>query len=237
MDLSRYLGKECVMFERYAIFYSPPPGAFADFSAAWLGWDNRAGRHCTHPQIADFDVAALTQVPRKYGIHATLKAPFRLAAGCSPDDLADATAGLAGTLPAFDLAGLALKHHRGFLALRPRGDVAELNAFTQIVVESLDPFRAPAPPDELARRRRANLTERQEANLMAWGYPYVGADFHFHLTLSGRIDAGLGAKVTDALAPHLLPLIPHPFPINQISLMGEDSAGMFHEIHRDDLSG
>ncbi|MDO6591073.1 xylose isomerase [Loktanella sp. D2R18] len=225
------------MFERYAIFYTPPPGPFADFCSAWLGWDNRTGRACPHPQIADFDVTALTQTPRKYGIHATLKAPFRLAKGCSPDDLADATGALAATLPAFNLAGLALKHHRGFLALRPRGDVTVLNAFTQAIVETLDPFRAPAPPEELARRRKANLTERQEANLMAWGYPYVDADFHFHLTLSGRIDPGLGADVTDALAPHLLPLVPRPFPINQISLMGEDAAGMFHEIHRYDLSG
>jgi hypothetical protein len=237
MDLSRYLGKECFMFERYAIFYTPPAGALADFCAAWLGWDNRTGRNCPHPQIADFDVAKLTQVPRKYGIHATLKAPFRLTDSRSPDQLHDATAALATVLPAFTLDGLSLKHHRGFLALRPRGDVTELNAFTQKIVETLDPFRAPAPPDELARRRKANLTERQETNLMTWGYPYVDADFHFHLTLSGRIDAGLGADVTDALAPHLLPLVPRPFPIAQITLMGEGTAGMFHEIHRYDLSG
>ncbi|WP_394179873.1 DUF1045 domain-containing protein [Yoonia maritima] len=225
------------MFERYAIFYTPPPGPFADFCASWLGWDNKAGRKCVHPQIADLDVAKLTLAPRKYGIHGTLKAPFRLAKGTMQSQLEQATAQLAGTIPAFRLDGLSLKHHRGFLALRPRGNATTLNAVAQHIVEALDDFRAPAPPAELARRRQANLSERQEENLTTWGYPYVSDDFHFHLTLSGRIDPGLGADVTDALAPHLLPLVPRPFPIGQITLMGEDSDGMFHEIHRYDLAG
>jgi hypothetical protein len=225
------------MFERYAIFYTPPAGAFADFCASWLGWDNREGRKCAHPKIADIDVAMLTQTPRKYGIHATLKAPFRLPDATTQTDLETATRQLAATIPAFQLDGLSLKHHRGFIALRPRGDVTVLNRTTQYIVEALDVFRAPALPAELARRRKANLTERQEANLMTWGYPYVAEDFHFHLTLSGRIDPGLGADVTDALAPHLLPLVPRPFPIQQITLVGEDDAGMFHEIHRYDLTG
>ncbi|WP_106745490.1 DUF1045 domain-containing protein [Yoonia maritima] len=225
------------MFERYAIFYTPPSGAFADFCASWLGWDNRDGRKCVHPQIADLDVDKLTQTPRKYGIHATLKAPFRLIEGASQNQLKTATSQMAETIPPFRLDGLSLKHHRGFLALRPRGNITTLNSVAQHIVETLDDFRAPASASELARRRQANLSERQEKNLMTWGYPYVGEDFHFHLTLSGRIDPGLGADVTDALAPHLLPLVPRPFPIEQIALMGEDSEGMFHEIQRYDLAG
>ncbi|KJZ18840.1 DUF1045 domain-containing protein [Loktanella sp. S4079] len=225
------------MFERYAIFYTPPPGAFADFCASWLGWDSRAGTECNHPQIADIDIAQLTETPRKYGIHGTLKAPFRLATGTNQTSLQAACTQMAAALPAFRLDGLALKHHRGFLALRPRGNVTMLNRTAQHIVETLDQFRAPAAPSELARRRQANLTERQEENLTQWGYPYVAKDFHFHLTLSGRIDPAIGAEVTDALAPHLLPLIPRPFPINQITLMGEARNGMFHEIHRYDLSG
>lgn len=225
------------MFERYAIFYTPPPGDFAEFCASWLGWDNREGVKRAHPQIGDLDIAALTQTPRKYGIHATLKPPFRLAESKTLDQLQDATARLAKTLPALRLDGMSLKHHRGFLALRPRGNVATLNTLAQAIVESLDTFRAPAPADELARRRQAGLSDRQEANLIAWGYPYVGEDFHFHLTLSGRIDPGLGADVTDALAPHLLPLVPRPFPIDRITLMGEAKNGMFHEIHSYALAG
>lgn len=225
------------MFERYAIFYTPPPGDFAEFCASWLGWDNREGVKRAHPQIGDLDIAALTQTPRKYGIHATLKPPFRLAESKTLDQLQDATARLAKTLPALRLDGMSLKHHRGFLALRPRGNVATLNTLAQAIVESLDAFRAPAPADELARRRQAGLSDRQEANLIAWGYPYVGEDFHFHLTLSGRIDPGLGADVTDALAPDLLPLVPRPFPIDRITLMGEAKSGMFHEIHSYALAG
>lgn len=225
------------MFERYAIFYTPPPGDFADFCASWLGWDNRQGRKCAHPQIADIDIEKLTQTPRKYGFHGTLKAPFRLAAGTTQDALATATEALAKTLPAFKLDGLVLKHQRGFLALRPRGNLGTLNQTAAQIVEALDRFRAPASASELARRRQAMLSERQEHNLITWGYPYVGEDFHFHLTLSGTIDPGLGAIVTDQLAPHILPLIPRPFPIDRIALVGEAKTGMFHEIHTFALSG
>ena len=145
------------MFERYAIFYTPPPGDFADFCASWLGWDNRQGRKCAHPQIADIDIEKLTQTPRKYGFHGTLKAPFRLAAGTTQDALATATEALAKTLPAFKLDGLVLKHQRGFLALRPRGNLGTLNQTAAQIVEALDRFRAPASASELARRRQAML--------------------------------------------------------------------------------
>ena len=67
------------MFERYAIFYTPDDLAFAAFGAEWLGWDSAAGISVGHPVVAGLDVAELTATPRKYGFHATLKAPFRLA--------------------------------------------------------------------------------------------------------------------------------------------------------------
>ena len=225
------------MYERYAIFYTPRPGQFADFCASWLGWDSVHGRKAKHPSIGDVDVATLTQTPRKYGIHGTLKPPFRLADGQNATDLEQATADLAATIAPVMLAGMGLKHHRGFLALRPRGDGTALASLAQKIVETLDRFRAPAPESELNRRRKAGLSERQEANLQRWGYPYVGEDFHFHLTLSGRIDPALGAEVTDMLAPHLLPLVPRPFPIDRITLMGEDQNGMFHEIRSFELTG
>ncbi|HBR36147.1 MAG TPA: phosphonate metabolism protein, partial [Sulfitobacter pontiacus] len=64
------------MFKRYAIYYTPPPGDFARRGAVWLGWDVQAGEAVAHPDIEGLDIAKLTQRPRKYGLHGTVKAPF-----------------------------------------------------------------------------------------------------------------------------------------------------------------
>lgn len=225
------------MFDRYAIFYTAPPGAFADFCASWLGWDSRSGVHVPHPNIGDLDVAALTDTPRKYGFHGTLKAPFRPAENAGEADLRDAVAAFAETATPVDHVPMGLQLHRGFIALRPVGDTSELNALANRIVTELDTFRAAAPPAELARRRAARLTPRQDHNMMTWGYPYVLEDFHFHLTLTGRLDDASGAHVMDVLRPHMVDVLPEVIAIDHIALMGQASDGMFHEIHRYALTG
>ena len=85
-------------YRRYALYYTPPQGEFADFGAAWLGWDAGRGVAVAQPVLPGLDIAALTAAPRKYGFHATLKPPFRLADGTSAADLAQATAQVAARL-------------------------------------------------------------------------------------------------------------------------------------------
>ncbi|WP_373636738.1 DUF1045 domain-containing protein [Yoonia sp. BS5-3] len=225
------------MFERYAVFYTAPPGAFADFCASWLGWDSRAGAYIPHPNIGDLDVATLTAVPRKYGFHGTLKAPFRPAQNAGEAVLRDAIAAFAKTAAPIENLPMALQLHRGFIALRPTGETPALNKLANRIVTDLDSFRAAAPPEELARRRAAGLTPRQDHNMMTWGYPYVLEDFHFHLTLTGRLDDAIGAHVMDVLRPHMEHVLPHAISVDHIALMGQASDGMFHEIHRYALTG
>ena len=78
------------VFTRFAVYYAPEPGPLADFGAAWLGWDATAGSARAHPDIAGLPrpVAEITQTPRKYGFHGTVKPPFRLAPGSTPEALA-----------------------------------------------------------------------------------------------------------------------------------------------------
>ncbi len=225
------------MFKRYAIFYTPSPGPFADFCASWLGWDSRIGTAIRHPVCDGVDIASVTRVPRKYGFHGTLKAPFRLADHQTVDDLKSMTAAFAkGTKPV-RLDTMTLQHHHGFLALRPVGDTAALNALAARIVADLDPFRAPSTPEDLVRRRQAGLTGRQDHNLITWGYPYVMDDFHFHMTLSGRMTADTAHEIIATLNPRLDPLIPKPFVIDHITLMGQAEDDMFHEIQRYALAG
>src|SRR5262249_34535117 len=86
-------------FPRYAIYYASAPGSAPDrFGAELLGYDARSGEDISFPPAvlrAVPDWHALTQDPRKYGFHATLKAPFRLAQGKTEAELLAACADFA----------------------------------------------------------------------------------------------------------------------------------------------
>ncbi|WP_028093816.1 DUF1045 domain-containing protein [Pseudodonghicola xiamenensis] len=227
-------------FKRYAIYYAPPVAAdWSRFATRWLGWDMETGAGAPHPQVAGLPrpVAEITATPRKYGLHATIKPPFRLAEGMTRDGLEAACADLCATLAPLAFDGLVLSRLGRFLALRPSGDQTALSVLAARAVEVLDRFRAPAPESELARRRAAGLSPAQEENLLRWGYPYVMEEFRFHITLTGKLAKGDLPAVEDALARDLGPLLPAPFAIPDLALMGEDDTGRFHLIHRYALSG
>ena len=224
------------MFERYAIFYTPT-GPLADFGAQWLGWDSAHGRPVVQPEIAGIDVPTITQTARKYGLHGTLKAPFKLAEGCDLAQLQDVATTFATGQPAFEIGALTLRHDSGFVALRPRSQQIGLRDFAAVAVKAFDGFRTALTDVDIARRREANLTARQDQQMLDWGYPFIFDDFHFHLTLSGFMEAGEAAQVIDALSPRLESIVPTPFVIDGITLMGQDDRGMFHQIHRYTLTG
>lgn len=224
------------MFERYAIFYTPT-GALADFGARWLGWNSAQGCAVPHVEGVGANVADITQTPRKYGLHGTLKAPFYLAKGCDLAQVRDAAKTFAAGQAAFEVGALDLRYENGFVALRPRHSLIELQDFAAATVKALDPFRAPLSDADIARRRAAKLTVRQDQQMLDWGYPFIFDDFHFHLTLTGRLQAEAATQVINALAPHLEDIVPAPFVIDAVTLMGQDAAGLFHQIHRYALTG
>ncbi|MAE88422.1 MAG: phosphonate metabolism protein, partial [Pelagibaca sp.] len=121
--------------------------------------------------------------------------------------------------------------------LTPEGDTTDLARIAAQTVRVLDHHRAPPGEDELARRRKANLSPAQEENLLRWGYPYVMEEFRFHLTLTGRLPRAQAEATMAALAPVLEPLAPRPFRMDALCLFGEDEAGRFHLLHRYALTG
>jgi putative phosphonate metabolism protein len=219
--------------KRFAIYYAPRDGAFADAAAAWLGWDLARGCAVAQPDVAG--LADLTADPRKYGFHGTIKPPFRLAEGASPDDLAAGIADLVQTLPKVQMPGLQLVLLEGFLAIVPGNDPA-LHDLAAKVVQVLERFRAPLTQAEIARRRPDSLTPRQRELLAVYGYPYVMEEFQFHLTLSGRLGAAEAPSLKAAAETHFAGLIPQPFRVEDLCLCGEDEAGRFHLLHRYALS-
>ena len=175
---------------------------------------------------------AWVATPRRYGFHATLKAPMRLAAGRSLPALRDALADLAARTAPAPAEGLEVATLGRFAALRPVGG-DDLGRVAAACTVGLDAFRAPAPPDAAARRRAAGLSPAQEALLDRWGYPHVLEEFRFHLTLSGPLEdpeaaAGAAARHFGAL--------PAPFVLDALALCVEEG-GAFRQIHRYPLTG
>lgn len=226
------------MMKRYAIYAAPGPGPLATAAAQWLGWDPEASRPVGQPALPGLPrpLAELTAAPRKYGLHGTLKAPFRLAEGCLADDLAEAVGALAHQLAPVAVP-LEIAPLGDFLALRPAAPVPALAALAAEVVTRLDPYRAPLSAAELARRHPETLSPRQRALLDRFGYPYVQDEFRFHMTLTGPLAPAEIAPVTAAAAGFLGPHLPQPFGLDHLCLFGEDAAGRFHLLHRYALTG
>lgn len=222
---------------RYAIYYLPgTQEPWADFCTRWLGWDFDTGRGTPPPAQAP-DAHDLTEAPRRYGLHATLKPPFRLAPGTAPQDLETATAALAARHAPVRIDGLRVAPMGMFLALRPDGEESALCSLAAACVRDLDRFRAPATDAELSRRRTTRMSHAQSANLARWGYPHVMDCFHFHITLSSRLPPGPRQIAANLLERHLVPLLPRPHVLGSIALCGEDPAGRFHLIRRFPLTG
>ncbi len=215
------------MFQRYAI-YATPTGQLARLGAAWLGWDMAQGCSVDHPVIDGLDIAKITKRPRKYGLHATIKPPMHLSTGKTEAQLTEAARAMATKISPVILDGLQIARIGGFLALTPVGNTAHLSHMANTTVETLDPFRAPASSQELARRRKRPLSPSQEHNLAQWGYPNVMDDFGFHITLTGPLKNAEAAAAM--ITPYFAPFLSSPFVIDHLTLAGEDQGGKFHSI-------
>ncbi len=224
-------------FTRYAVYYLPE-GALSEFGASWLGWDVDKGAAVAQPDLAPLGdrIEKITQKPRKYGFHATLKPPFRLSEGRSQDDLQKEIKGFADSFAPVHLQSLALAQIGRFHALCPTGDVTALNAMAAACVAELDHLRAPLTEDDLTRRRQSNLSDAQDALLVRWGYPYVMEEFRFHMTLTGSVKDTDRNDVIAALQS-AVPVLPQPFALSGIALVGERADGMFETIARYAFSG
>ncbi|WP_306132580.1 DUF1045 domain-containing protein [Roseivivax marinus] len=224
---------------RYAVYYAPEPAPWADAATSLLGWDAAAGVDVAHPDVPGLPLSAaeLTARPRKYGLHGTLKPPFRLAPDTSIEALDADLARLASRLSPVRMGPLQVTRLGGFLALCPDGDAAPLQELAAALVSDLDGHRAPPDTAELEKRRGAGLSERQEALLAEWGYPYVMEQFRFHVTLTGPVPRPQRDATEAALRAWLSPLLPEAFEIRTVCLFGEAADGRFHLLKRHPLGG
>ena len=178
---------------RYAIYFMPEEkSALWEAGSSILGYDAVCGKDRpfpAHPALAGRPLADWTAEPRRYGFHATLKAPFALRDGATEAGLLAAAREFASRQMAFTLPSLKVAALGRFIALIPADDSEPLQALADACVVDFDPFRAPMTAADRALRLAQPLGERLAAQLDRWGYPYVFDDFTFHMTLSGPLEA------------------------------------------------
>lgn len=181
---------------RYALYLTPPPDSdLWRFGCDIIGRDAATGglRDGFAPEGYELEAwRQLTSEPRRYGFHATLKAPFRLRADLDVVDLMDRVAAFARTFQPFEAGELQVgaiptADGRAFCVLKPAAAAKALHALERGVVRRLDMLRAPMTAAERRRTEGSRLTPRQRYYLDAWGRPYVLDEFRPHFTLTNAV--------------------------------------------------
>jgi putative phosphonate metabolism protein len=220
---------------RYAIYFTPPAGdPLSKVAANWLGRNAFSGQAVKPPAIRSFEpeeVARLTEEPRRYGFHATLKAPFRLHEDFTERDLLSALMHFASSVAPVTIPRLHVTPIGPFFALTPEEPLPELDQLANDTVVALDKFRAPMTEKERAKRKPESLTNSQLRNLDRWGYPYVFDDFRFHMTLTGRVEEKDRLRVARMLDAFFEPVLSEPVEINNLALFVEPEPGAPFEVH------
>jgi ribose 1,5-bisphosphokinase len=150
------------MTARFALYFAPLPGAWARFG-----------------------ISALRGDARRYGFHATLKPPFRLAAGTTPAELVSAVDAWCAPQRAFLMPPLAVQRLGDFIALVPAQVEPRLDALREEVTHRFERYAALPDDEEIERRRLRGLTPR------------------FHLSLTGP----LGNEAPPGFSPPSEPLV------------------------------
>jgi putative phosphonate metabolism protein len=214
---------------RYAIYFTPgQDDPLTRVAASWLGRDPFSAAHPTAPDVTGLspaEIAYHTASARRYGFHATLKAPFHLAENATEAELDDAVARFAAGAEPILLSGLAPTRIDGFLALTPRGPAPDLDRFAGEVVTVFDRFRAPLSDSEIQRRNPDALSPDEFRNLLQWGYPYVFESFRFHMTLTGRVADDDLARVRAAIDEVFAPVLERPAIVDGLALFVEPEPG------------
>lgn len=214
---------------RYAIYFTPSrSNALTAAASGWLGRDAFTGQATPATQAGRLNPAEIayhTALPRRYGFHATIAAPFRLKEDRTERQLHNELSAFCGDIRAFTIPRLRVSRIGPFFALVPAEDVPELDILARQAVARFSGFRAPLSDDEIERRKPDSLTTRQLDYLHRYGYPYVMEEYRFHMTLTGPIPNDIAPRIEATLAEIFEPLLADPVTVDGLALFVEDEPG------------
>src|SRR5471032_2375452 len=187
---------------RYAIYFCPSSdSALGRLGRDWLASSTDAPEL---PGISAERRNALLVKVRRYGWHATIRAPFTPMGNVTYADVRRAITSVAHARASFELP---LHIHRlaGFLALRPCIDGIAPRQLAATCLKSLLPLCAPLS-NEVLDRRSVVLDADEVTLLQDYGYPYVLDRYRFHLTLSAPATESEEHAMRQWLAPRVAEL-------------------------------
>ncbi len=216
--------------QRYAIYWAPAPEtALADLGRRWLGSDPERGEPSAERVTFGLNaglVERVTAAPGRYGLHATMKAPFRLAVDVDEQTLSDTLRTFCARRRRVQAGPLHLTRFDHWLALLPTRPLADLDWLASECVVAFDRFRAPLSEED--RARRSGITDPLlSCYLEEFGYPHVLAAFEFHITLAGPAEPAELDAVEAALRPVVAPFTEAPFMIEDLCWFGDPGGGLF----------
>ncbi|MEM6649221.1 MAG: DUF1045 domain-containing protein [Pseudomonadota bacterium] len=212
---------------RYAIYYAPSPQSqLWALGSRWLGRDASTNELFSSQPMTGFDEEKwrrFTEKPAHYGFHGTLTSPFELADTSQETDLRDTAQHFASAQAPF-LLGLEVAALGKFIALRPSSPSSHINTLHTEAVRRFFPLRAPLSSQDIERRRKAQLTPKQDAYMLEWGYPYIFDEFRFHMTLTARIaDEQIRSETLSSLKMYFADVMASPQKIDGIALFKQDN--------------
>ncbi|MGO4563863.1 DUF1045 domain-containing protein [Rhizobium sp. 2YAF20] len=220
---------------RYAICFTPTPSDPLTLVAAnWLGRNVYSGEMVEPPRIHGLgihEVAFHTALPRRYGFHAVLKAPFRLADPTSEPALLRDLMRYSGTFTPFELPPLEIARLGNVFGLVPSHPSQSLNYLAAALVQQFDHFRAPLSEAEIERCDPDGLSAPQFTNLHRWGCAHVMDEFRFQMLLTGPVGTADISRMEQVLHDFFGPVLGEPVAVTNIALMMEEGNGGPFRVH------
>jgi putative phosphonate metabolism protein len=216
--------------QRYALYFSPSEATpLARLGNEWLGRDAATDVRSIPElpnEINQPQWSKSTEAPARYGFHATLKPPFKLAEGATLQDLRQAIRTFAARKEAFPVPHLVVGTLGHFLALILSENSELFSNFASDCVRDFDRFRSPASESETQKRMHDSLMQREREHLLRWGYPYVLDTWKFHMTLTCSLAEGPLQLFRRHLDHRFAEVCVEPLHIDSICLYEEPGAGM-----------
>jgi hypothetical protein len=221
---------------RYALYFAPcPDSPWWKAGCQWLGrdpWsDAELSQPDEQPEIAGLPrllLAKLTSDARRYGFHATFKAPFRLQSGFTEAHLLAMTEAFCAAQRPLFVPDIEVGMIGKALALRAAGDTRPIDELALRCLQYFDLLRAAPTAEEQRKYRSRGLSAREEELLQRWGYPYTEEHFRFHLSLSDN----LSELDADAIAAMRAAAQEHFAHAHATEPLGIDGLTVFREIAR-----
>ncbi|AIC28490.1 hypothetical protein IE4771_CH03408 [Rhizobium etli bv. mimosae str. IE4771] len=220
---------------RYAICFTPPASDPLSLVAAnWLGRNVYSGDMLEPPAVRGLgihEIAFHTAVPRRYGFHGVLKAPFHLSADMSESQLLRDLMRFAGTFAPFQISRLEIARLGSFYSLMPSAPCEQIQYLASAIVQEFDRYRAPLSEADIERSDPDGLSAAQFANLHRWGNPYVMDEFRFHMPVTGSINAIDMPRIEAALRTIFERVLKEPVMVSNVALMIEEGTGGPFRVH------